>query len=295
MKYNISHTTRYQYGESASLSHNELYLTPRNTPHQTCASEKIKLSPPPSSISRHRDFFGNTVTTTTTDSPHTLLEITATSEIALNVPKPIQADQTPAWEQAKKIIWNHAMAEDLDAFQYVFASPMVPVDDRFVQWTRDLFLPGVPILSAAIALTHKIFTEFKYDPQATTTTTPVETSFDIKRGVCQDFAHIQLACLRSLGLSARYVSGYLHTQPPPGKPKLTGADASHAWVSLYIPETGWVDLDPTNNVIPTDQHLTLAWGRDYNDVTPVRGTVLGGGQHQLSVVVDVAANDPDGQ
>jgi transglutaminase-like putative cysteine protease len=290
MKYNISHTTRYQYGESASLSHNELYLTPRDTPVQTCVGEKITLFPLPSSRARHKDFFGNTVTSTTIDIPHTLLEITAVSEIVLSAPQTIQADQTPAWEKVKEMLRKHATVEALDAFQYVFASPMVPVDDRFVQWTRDLFLPGTPILSAATALMHKIFTEFTYDSQATTTNTPVETSFDIKRGVCQDFAHIQIACFRSLGLSARYISGYLHTQPPPGKQKLTGADASHAWVSIYIPGMGWVDLDPTNDVIPTDQHLTLAWGRDYTDVTPVKGTVLGGGQHHLSVVVDVVAN-----
>ncbi|MEZ4549715.1 MAG: transglutaminase family protein [Desulfobacterales bacterium] len=135
---------------------------------------------------------------------------------------------------------------------------------------------------------NKIYTDFKYDSQATTTTTPVEKAFTIKKGVCQDFAHIGIACLRSLGLAARYVSGYLHTLPPPGKPKLIGADASHAWLALYVPGSGWVGLDPTNNLVTGDQHLTLAWGRDYSDVTPVKGTVLGGGPHRLSVSVDVS-------
>jgi transglutaminase-like putative cysteine protease len=142
-------------------------------------------------------------------------------------------------------------------------------------------------LEGALGLINKIFNEFEYDPRATTSATPLAEAFEIKRGVCQDFAHIGIACLRSLGLAARYVSGYLHTQPPPGKPKLVGVDASHAWLAIYIPGTGWIDLDPTNNIIPKDQHLTLAWGRDYGDVTPVRGTVLGGGNHRLEVAVDV--------
>jgi transglutaminase-like putative cysteine protease len=287
MKYKISHTTRYEYGDSASLSHNELFLTPRNTAAQTCTSDMITLSPSPSSVSRRKDYFGNSVTHTTIDIPHALLEISAVSEISLSPLPVMPGDQTPAWDQVKERLWQHETLADLDAFQFVFASPMIPVDRRYAEWIQDIFLPGTPILQAALGLTQKIFTEFKYDPQATNTATPVEASFDLKRGVCQDFAHIQIACLRSLGLSARYVSGYLHTLPPPGKPKLVGADASHAWVSLYIPGTGWIDLDPTNNVMPTDQHLTLAWGRDYSDVTPVKGTVLGGGPHQLKVTVDV--------
>lgn len=287
MKYKISHTTRYEYGDLASLSHNELFLTPRDTSVQTCTSSSIRLLPLPSSLSRRKDYFGNTVTHTTIDIPHALLEISAVSEIFLAPPPVVPADQTPAWDQVKDRVWQHETLEDLDAYQFVFESPMIPVNHRYAQWVRDLFLPGRPILQAALDLTQKIFTEFKYDPLATTTTTPLETSFDLKRGVCQDFAHIQIACLRSMGLAARYVSGYLHTLPPVGKQKLVGADASHAWVSLYIPGTGWIDLDPTNNVIPTDQHLTLAWGRDYTDVTPVKGTVLGGGQHQLKVTVDV--------
>lgn len=287
MKYKISHTTRYEYGDDASLSHNELFLVPRNTLNQNCIKNILTLSPLPSAISQRKDYFGNTATTTTIQAPHTLLEISSVSQVDLFPGKPILADQTPPWDRVKETLGLHDNSQDLDAFQFVFASPMIPVDDRFAAWAQDLFAPGTPVLLGAMDLTRKIFTEFTYDPQATTTTTPMEKSFDMKRGVCQDFAHIEIACLRSLGLAARYVSGYLHTLPPPGKPKLVGSDASHAWISLYIPGTGWVDLDPTNNLIPTDQHLTLAWGRDYSDVTPVKGTVLGGGQHQLSVTVGV--------
>jgi transglutaminase-like putative cysteine protease len=216
-----------------------------------------------------------------------MLEVSAVSQVNL-IPQPlIVPEQTPPWEQVKETVWQYQTLEELEAFQFVFASPMIPVEERFAEWAKESFQPGVPVLQAALALTNRIYTEFTYDPQATTTTTSVQTAFDIKQGVCQDFAHIEIACLRSIGLSARYVSGYLHTLPPPGKPKLIGADASHAWLALYIPGVGWVDLDPTNNLIPGDQHLTLAWGRDYSDVTPVKGTVLGGGQHQLDVSVDV--------
>jgi transglutaminase-like putative cysteine protease len=289
MKYKISHKTRYQYSSDASLSHNEIFLTPRNTPAQTCMESSITLTPSPAAISRRQDYFGNHVTTTTIQVPHDLFEISAVSQISLTPLSMAAPDQTPAWEDVRRTVWQHTSPDDLDAFQFVFASPMIPKDDRYGQWAKEVFAPGTPILQGALGLTQKIFTEFTYDPQATTTTTAVDTAFDLKRGVCQDFAHIEIACLRSLGLAARYVSGYLHTQPPPGKPKLIGSDASHAWVAIYIPGTGWVDMDPTNNVIPSDQHLTLAWGRDYSDVTPVKGTVLGGGKHKLSVAVDVTA------
>lgn len=293
MKYNISHTTRYQYAADASLSHNEIFMTPRDTPSQRCLNDKLTLVPTPAAFSRRLDYFGNTVTSATIQGSHNSLEISAVSQVALSVPSSaVLPESTPPWEQVRDTVRRHRTPEDLDAFQFAFASPMIPVDTRYSQWARTFFLPGTPILQAALGLTEEIFTSFKYDPGATTTTTPVDTAFDIKRGVCQDFAHIEIACLRSLGLCARYVSGYLHTLPPPGKEKLIGADASHAWLSIYIPGMGWVDLDPTNNVIPTDQHLTLAWGRDYSDVTPVKGTVLGGGEHQLSVSVDVNRIDP---
>jgi transglutaminase-like putative cysteine protease len=288
MKYKISHTTRYQYADAAALSHNQLFLVPRNTLFQKCLESTITFAPNASSTSRRNDYFGNTTTIATIEAPHTELEIAAKSFVSLSAPPPVMPEQTPAWELAKEAVWKHATPEDLDAFQFVFASPMIVTDAKYALWAQDLFLPGAPVLQAALGLIQRIFSEFTYDPQATTTTTPMAKAFDMKRGVCQDFAHIAIACLRSLGLPARYVSGYLHTLPPPGKSKLIGADASHAWLSFFIPGTGWVDLDPTNNLIAGDQHLTLAWGRDYSDVTPVKGTVLGGGQHQLSVTVDVS-------
>ncbi|MBF0303040.1 MAG: transglutaminase family protein, partial [Desulfamplus sp.] len=290
-KYKISHITQYQYSDSVSLSHNELFLIPRNSNNQNCIESKITISPSFSTISKRTDYFGNTVTTTTIQSPHNILEISALSQVELTPIPTTLPELTAPWEQVRETLWQHLTPDDLDAFQFVFASPRIPVDKKFGSLALECFLPDMPVLQAALKLTERIFTEFKYDPSATTTNTPVETAFDTKRGVCQDFAHIEIACLRAIGLAARYVSGYLHTLPPPGKPKLIGSDASHAWLSIYIPQIGWVDLDPTNNIIPTDQHLTLAWGRDYTDVTPVRGTVLGGGQHRLSVAVDVTSYD----
>ncbi|MFH1153120.1 MAG: transglutaminase family protein [Pseudomonadota bacterium] len=295
MMYRISHITRYHYGDTASLSHNELFLTPRDTVHQRCLTAGTTLTPVPSTVTRRKDYFGNTVISTTVQVPHSSLVISAVSQVDLTPPPLPMPERTPPWEQVKETLWQHSSPEDLNAFQFIFPSPMIPSDQRFAAMAREAFQPGVPILKGALALTRTIFTGFAYDPQATTAATPVETAFDLKRGVCQDFAHIGIACLRSLGLAARYVSGYLHTLPPPGKPRLIGADASHAWLSIYITGTGWIDLDPTNNVLPSDQHLTLAWGRDYSDVTPVRGTVLGGGQHQLSVAVDVSRTEDDKQ
>jgi transglutaminase-like putative cysteine protease len=156
------------------------------------------------------------------------------------------------------------------------------------QLAEPSFTPGRPWLEAVLDLTKRIYTEFKYDPAATNVNTALDTVLRIKRGVCQDFAHLQIGCLRSMGLPARYVSGYLLTAPPPGQPKLVGSDASHAWTAAFSPEAGWIDFDPTNNIIPGIGHVTLAWGRDYGDVCPIKGVLVGGGQHRMRVAVDVA-------
>ncbi len=292
MKYNISHRTVYEYESQASLSHSELVLVPRNTDFQTCTHSRVHLRPEPSIRSMRQDYFGNTVITICLETPHAKLDILANSEVSLEAPAPIAAELTPPWEQARDAIFRRESMADLHASEFVFPSPMIGPDKNIEQWARQIFSPGTPVLLAGRDLVHRIFTEFKYDPSATSAATPLSQSFAMKRGVCQDFAHVAIAALRSLGLAARYVSGYLNTQAPPGKPKLVGADASHAWLSLYISGTGWVDMDPTNDVLPTDQHITLAWGRDYGDVTPVKGTVLGGGNHRLKVAVDVV-RQPD--
>ena len=184
---------------------------------------------------------------------------------------------------------THRQPEELEASQFVFASPLITINPAVLAYARPSFPPGTPVLAGAVDLMRRIFTEFTYDKSASTVDTSVAQVLASRKGVCQDFSHLAIACLRSLGLAARYVSGYLETQPPPGKPKMVGADASHAWVSVFVPEVGWIDFDPTNNMLVGESHITLAWGRDYSDVAPVKGVVMGGGVHTLSVVVDVAA------
>jgi transglutaminase-like putative cysteine protease len=175
----------------------------------------------------------------------------------------------------------------MEARQFVLESPFVNVDPLFSEYARQVFVPGRPLLFAVHELMRRIFTEFVYDPEFTTIATPLLEVFEHRRGVCQDFAHFAIACLRSLGLSARYVSGYLETLPLQGQSQLIGAAASHAWVSVYCPELGWIDFDPTNNLMPADRHIVVAWGRDYSDVTPLKGTIIGGGAHELEVRVEM--------
>jgi transglutaminase-like putative cysteine protease len=213
--------------------------------------------------------------------------VSAIHRIQVRPELPPIPESTPPWEQVRDRLPQELDVEWLDAYQYVFDTRSASARPEFHRYALESFTPGRPILLAALDLTARIFREFTYDPRATNVTTPIREVFEHRRGVCQDFAHLQIACLRSLGLAARYVSGYLSTLPPPGRPRLVGADATHAWVSLFCGEYGWVDLDPTNNQIPADRHVLLAWGRDYDDVSPVKGVILGGGAHSVIVSVDV--------
>jgi transglutaminase-like putative cysteine protease len=208
--------------------------------------------------------------------------------VAPEIPDP---KSTPPWEDVRD---RFALGQPpwwLEARQFGYPSPHVPIADELRNYAQPSFPAGRPWLVGVLQLTERIFKEFQYDPAATTVNTPVATVFKNRRGVCQDFAHLEIACLRSLGLPARYVSGYLLTAPPPGQPRLVGADASHAWLSAFCPEVGWIDFDPTNNQIPTTKHITLAWGRDYSDVCPIKGVLIGGGQHRMRVAVDVVPAD----
>jgi len=288
MNYRVTHTTAYRYAEPASLSQNELFLTPRSTATQQVGRSSVTIVPEPQYRHQRGDFFGNSLQVFMVQQPHNALTVTAVSDVVTNVPVLPDPAATPSWESVAKRLADHREPADLDAFQFVFDSPLVTIPTGARDFARSAFAPGTPVLAGAVALMGRIFTEFKYDKSATTVDTSVVDVLTRRKGVCQDFAHLFISCLRSLGLAARYVSGYLETQPPPGKPKLVGADASHAWISLYVPDTGWVDLDPTNNLLPGEQHITLAWGRDYGDVTPVKGVVMGGGAHTLSVMVDVS-------
>ena len=289
MKYRIVHKTKYRYSEPASLSQNELMLTPRATETQEVGSSRLEIRPEPQYWDNRTDYFGNHVRAFMVQHPHAELSMTATSHVDTSPSNPPAVESTPSWEAVARQLASHALPQELAAYQFIFASPLTTVSAAIKDFATNSFPPQRPILEGALDLIERIFTEFTYDKAATTVETAVEQVLRDRKGVCQDFAHVAISCLRSLGLAVRYVSGYLETQPPPGKPKLIGADASHAWVSLYVPQAGWVDLDPTNNLIPREQHITLAWGRDYGDVTPVRGVGLGGGRHDLSVKVDVAA------
>lgn len=291
MKYRITHTTTYQYSEPASLSQNELFLTPRATARQQVLQSQLSFDPQPQYLHRRIDYFGNIAHVFMVQQPHSRLTLTAASVVRTARNLRLQPQATPAWEEVGRRLQAHATAEELDAYQFVFASPMIAEAPGIRDYARISFPPGTPVLAGSIDLMRRMFAEFAYDKAASTVDTPVAQVLAGRRGVCQDFAHLAIACLRSLGLAARYVSGYLETLPPPGTPKLVGADASHAWLSLYVPGAGWIDLDPTNNVVPGESHLTLAWGRDYGDVAPVRGVVMGGGAHTLAVAVDVARVD----
>ena len=201
---------------------------------------------------------------------------------------PPAPESTPAWEEVAALFRDPVSPEVVEPYQFVFDSPQVRASFELADYVLESFPKGAPLLMGARELTRRIFKDFKYDPKATTVATPLEEVVEKRRGVCQDFAHLGIACLRSLGLPARYVSGYLRTRPPEGKPRLVGADASHAWFSVFCPGTGWVDFDPTNNVQPGEEHITVAYGRDFGDVSPVAGIITGGGHHAVKVSVDVA-------
>jgi len=233
------------------------------------------------------DFFGNAVTFFAVQEPHRSLTITARSTVQVIPRRMPRPEHTPAWETVRDLLHHERSAAQLEAVQYLFESPHIPCSSRLRHYAAASFPPGRPLLSAVLDLTRRIATDFTYDPQATSVSTPLQDVLRAGRGVCQDFAHVQIGCLRALGLAARYVSGYLVTRPPPGQPRLVGADASHAWVSVYCPGHGWIEADPTNNMLPSDRHITIAFGRDYSDVSPIKGVLLGGGRHTMRVAVDV--------
>jgi transglutaminase-like putative cysteine protease len=289
--YQVEHHTAYHYSEPAMLSHQQLHLTPRSLNHQSTEAHEVAIEPTPTLQREFIDPFGNPVTEITIESAHSKLDIVASTSVIVTEPAKIESGKTPDWESVREALryraaWRPEPAI-LAATQFLFESPHARVKRDLRAYASECFASGRPILEAAAALMAKIHGEFKYDAAATGVGTPVMKFYEQKRGVCQDFAHLMISCLRSTGLAARYVSGYLLTRPPPGKPRRIGADASHAWVSLFIPEIGWIDLDPTNNVIPSLEHITIGWGRDFSDVTPLRGVINGGGIPTLEVKVTV--------
>ena len=306
MKYRITHTTLYHYSQPVGLCQNEARLQPRNFWRQQCHNSRFDIKPTPVDFSERIDYFGNRVAYFAIQQPHIQLIVTAISEVTI-FPRQNNLDlfNQMTWEQVRSLLQETSLQqaqsqqgqsqiqnqdqafEMLDARQYLLDSPMVTVTPELADYARSSFLPNRALVDVVHDLMQRIYKDFIYDPTFTTIATPLSEVLGFRRGVCQDFAHLAIGCLRAYGLAARYISGYVETLPAPGKQRLVGADASHAWFSVYIPGTGWLDYDPTNNTVPLDQHITLAWGRDYADVTPLKGIAFGGGQHTLSVSVDV--------
>jgi transglutaminase-like putative cysteine protease len=288
MVYRISHVTSYEYSEAVSICHNEARLTPRATTHQRVLRSQLLVEPGVATLANETDYFGNVVHWFSLQEAHTRLSVTAMSEVDVKRFEPPAAGLSGAWEAARERIRTERSAELLGAYELTFESTHVKLDAELADYAHVSFTPGRALLEAALDLTRRIHAEFQYEPGSTTVATPPKDVLRARRGVCQDFAHLEIAMLRSLGLAARYVSGYIYNRPREGERKLTGTDASHAWLGLYVPGFGYVDLDPTNGVIPSDEHVTLAWGRDFSDASPLKGVILGGGAHQLTVSVEVA-------
>lgn len=288
MNYRILHRTVYDYTEVVAACQNEARLTPRNFANQTCTNRQLIIEPKPADFRERQDFYGNQVAYFSIQQPHQQLVVQAESTVQVH-PISDQLDYGIAmpWEIARNRLLTGIDPETLDARQYALNSPMVAASRDLEHYALLSFPKKRPIVDAVYDLMQRIYTDFAYDPSFTSIATPLDTVLKHRRGVCQDFAQLAIGCLRSLNLAARYISGYVETLPPPGKARLVGADASHAWFSVYIPDYGWLDLDPTNNQKPTGRHITIAWGRDFADVTPLKGVLFGSGEHELTVSVDV--------
>lgn len=287
MKYRITHTTEFIYEAQVGLCYNEARLLPRALPYQKVLTAALQIDPQPDDHYQRYDYFGNRTSYFSIEKPHEKLAVTAVSEVDTGKSVQLEAVEPLSWEVARERLHSDRSAEVIDAVQFILDSPTVTVDELLTDYAGPSFHAGRPLLEAVNDLMQRIYREFKYDPEFSTLATPLKEVMEHRSGVCQDFAHLAIGCLRSQGLAARYVSGYIETAPPPGKQRLVGADASHAWFSVFQPGAGWFDFDPTNNQMPGERHITVAWGRDYTDVTPLKGVAFGGGEHELKVSVDV--------
>jgi len=288
VKYKIRHSTTYQYADFVSLCQNQARLTPKTNRTQICHSSHIEITPSTTYLQQYKDYFDNNVTVFEIDTQHKELIVTVVSEVELLVEKSVDLSTIDMpWEQARELLAKPNTATLLKVSEFVLPSTFTPLEDGIREFALASFTPGVNLIEGCKALMARIFHCFQFDPGFTTISTPLSVVFAQKRGVCQDFAHFALACLRSIGLAGRYVSGYIETLPPEGEEKLEGADATHAWFAIFLPNYGWIDFDPTNNILPSEQHITLAVGRDFSDVTPLKGVVFGGGSQLLDVAVDM--------
>ena len=287
MIYKISHRTIYKYAYPVSVGNHVACLKPRSYLQNQLVKSNLSIHPTPHNLTERIDYFGNLQYFFTIEEPHQKLVVEANSEVVRSSNPLAAAKPAGSWEDSTTSLANDPTAEAIEACQYQFESPRIRIRPEFAAYALLSFTPGCPLPDALRDLTSRIHRDFRFDAKVTTVRTTIEEVFKKRRGVCQDFAHVQIACLRSIHLAARYVSGYLRTFPPPGRPRLVGADASHAWISVYCKGVGWLDMDPTNDVAPSDGHVTLAWGRDYSDVSPLRGLILGGGGNSLQVEVDM--------
>jgi transglutaminase-like putative cysteine protease len=287
MLYSVEHTTKYQYHEQVSLCHNIAALAPRNTDQQTCRAFNIIISPLPEVLEEHIDFFGNKLYYFVIEQEHEELTVTVRSQVE----KVNGADSQPAytgqsWEMVRDMLLN-STGEFMAEKQFTHPTQITAATTEIKKYAEISFTPGRALFEAVFDLTKRIHTDFKFTPGFTTVSTPLSVVMKERKGVCQDFAHFAISCVHALGLPARYVSGYLETLAPVGKEKLVGVDASHAWISVFIPGMGWVDFDPTNNQLANEQYITIGWGRDYFDIIPLKGVIMSSSPHELKVSVDV--------
>jgi transglutaminase-like putative cysteine protease len=290
MKYRVTHTTTFTYSRNVTLCHNIAHLLPRNTLNQKCEISELKIMPVPLAINEWSDAFGNRQCSFSIERHHDSLTVSAISDVEVTAASSLLDNAFPiSWEDTVEHLQRSSNEDCIEARMFLFDSEYIEFSEEIRAFTEISFTPKRSLLDAVKDLMHRIYDEFEYDPDFSSLATPLKEVLEHRKGVCQDFAHLAIACLRMQGVAARYVSGYIETIPPEGQEKLVGADASHAWFSVYVPYLGWIDFDPTNATIPDEQHITVAWGRDYADVTPIKGIVFGGGNKSLlDVSVDVS-------
>ncbi len=287
MYYRVTHRTVYDYTEPVTVSHHAARVKPRPTAVQERADFSLRIQPEPAVQTMRTDYFGNRVNFFSIQQVHRRLEVTAQSLVLVKHLTPPALALSPPWAEVAELFRDPVSPDVVEPYQFRFDSPLVHGTPELMEYALPSFSEHTPLLMGVRELSRRIYADFTYDPVATTIATPLETVLAHRRGVCQDFAHLAIACLRALGLAARYVSGYLRTRSPSGASRLTGSDASHAWFSVFCPNVGWVDFDPTNDLLPAEEHITVAYGRDFSDVSPISGILVGGGSHAINVGVEV--------
>jgi len=285
--YLVRHRTTYRYRSDVAYSRLIAHLVPRATARQRPLTFDVDVKPWPVERWQRSDFFGNTTNWFTIDEPHDVLDVVSESQVTVDPAPSFAPEASLPWEAVRTSFEFPSDPETQQVVQYVFDTPVTATDATVVAYAEESFPPGRPMLACVLDLNHRIHRDFTYDAEATDTRTTVKEAFELRAGVCQDLAHVGIAAVRAMGLAARYVSGYLLTHPPPGRERMIGADASHAWFAAWVPPFGWIDFDPTNDMLPSSEHITLAWGRDYGDVSPIHGIITGGSEHKVDVAVDV--------